>query len=361
MQIDLIAGTRPNFVKISAIIHAIQKNEKRISFRLIHTGQHYDSKLSDSFFRELNIPAPSINFEVGSGSQAFQTAKIMMAYEKLLNQSTPDVCIVVGDVTSSMACAIAAKKKNIKLAHVEAGIRSNDWGMPEEVNRVLIDSISDYFFTTTQKASDFLISTGKLKKDVYFVGNTMIDSLLRFEHKFNKPSVWDMHKLENKKYIVLTLHRPSNVDQISHFKNILTELCKHSQDLPILFPAHPRTQSILDTLNFKSHNLHIIEPLSYLEFNYLVKNSLAVFTDSGGITEETTVLNVPCITFRDTTERPETIEIGTNLLIGTDPKSIAPAFEKLFNNNWKKGKIPKLWDGKAGDRIVQKLLEIVKL
>lgn len=361
MQIDLIAGTRPNFVKISAIIHAIQKNENRISFRLIHTGQHYDTKLSDSIFRDLNIPAPSINFEVGSGSQAFQTAKIMMAYEKLLNQSTPDVCIVVGDVTSSMACAIAAKKKNIKLAHVEAGIRSNDWGMPEEVNRVLIDSVSDYFFTTTQKASDFLISTGKLKKDVHFVGNTMIDSLLRFEHKFNKPSVWDMHKLENKKYIVLTLHRPSNVDQISHFKNILAELCKHSQDLPILFPAHPRSQSILDTLNFKSNNLHIIEPLSYLEFNYLVKNSLAVFTDSGGITEETTVLNVPCITFRDTTERPETIEIGTNLLIGTDPKSIAPAIEKLLNTTWKNGKIPELWDGKAGDRIVQRLLETVKL
>lgn len=357
MQIDLIAGTRPNFVKISALIHAIHENENEITYRLIHTGQHYDKNLSASFFKDLNIPNPSINLGVGSGSQATQTANIMIAYEESLKSYKPDLCIVVGDVTSSMACAITAKKLNVKVGHIEAGIRSNDWTMPEEVNRVLIDSISNYFFTTTRNASNLLLDNGHPKDKIVFVGNTMIDTLLRFQHKFSKPEIWNRLKLKPKNYIVLTLHRPSNVDSLEKIQIFLKEICSNSKNLPIIFPVHPRTKEILLDSAVNLPNLYFTDALGYLEFNFLVKNSLAVITDSGGITEETTVLGVPCITIRANTERPETIEIGTNELIGTDPVKIKPILQKLFNDQWKKGGIPELWDGKTSQRIINFLIK----
>ncbi len=358
MKIDLIVGARPNFVKIAAIVHAIQSSEKNINFRLIHTGQHYDQNLSGSFFEQLKLPQPDLNLESGSGSQAEQTANIMVAYERVLKNEKPDLCLVVGDVTSSMACAITAKKMQVKVAHVEAGIRSGDWTMPEEVNRALIDSIADYFFTTTKNASSNLTKGGVSKERVYFVGNTMIDTLLRFRPKFQKPPIWQEQNLKAKNFIVLTLHRPGNVDEEGNLEILLNQILKHSRDQPVIFPVHPRTAAVLKQSSNNTKNLHLIAPLSYLEFNFLVENSKAVITDSGGITEETTVLGIPCITLRDHTERPETITIGTNELIGTDPKAIGPALEKIFNEEWKKGKIPERWDGKTGDRIIDILLSL---
>lgn len=353
MKIDLIAGARPNFVKIASIIYAINNKATKISFRLIHTGQHYDEDLSGSFFKQLNLPHPDINLGIGSGSQAEQTSAIMLAYEKVLLKNIPDICLVVGDVTSSLACAITAKKMNIRVAHVEAGLRSNDWAMPEEINRVLIDSIADYFFTTTQEASLNLIKNGKSKNQIFFVGNTMIDTLLRFRSSFIKPRIWLDLELHEKEYIVLTLHRPGNVDKANQLKLLLQEIILNSNGLPIIFPVHPRTAEVLSKLKLTASNLYLIDPLSYLEFNYLVERAKAVITDSGGITEETTVMGVPCMTLRDTTERPETVSLGTNELLGSNPKVIGPAMEKLFKNEWKNGKIPKKWDGKAGERIIE--------
>lgn len=353
MNIDLIAGARPNFVKIAAIINAIRDSTQSFSFRLIHTGQHYDQNMSGNFFTDLNIPMPDFNLEAGSGSQAEQTASIMIGYEKLLNSFKPDICIVVGDVTSSMACAITAKKQNVKLAHVEAGIRSGDLSMPEEINRILIDSISDYFFTTSRKATQNLIQNGKKESHIFFVGNTMIDTLLRFKSKFRKPDIWKELEFKDRQYIILTLHRPNNVDEISRLLETLQTIAEHSRGLPIIFPAHPRTAKIIGSRKSKIENLHITSPLGYLEFNFLVNHSKVVITDSGGITEETTVLDIPCITLRDSTERPETVDIGTNELIGVIPEKIPFYLNKLFDGKWKKGKIPELWDGKAGMRIVE--------
>ncbi len=358
MKIDLIAGARPNFVKIASLIYSIQQSSSKIDFRLIHTGQHYDETLSGSFFKQLELPNPDINMGIGSGSQAEQTAAIMIAYEKVLQENKPDICLVVGDVTSSMACAITAKKLQVKIAHIEAGLRSNDWSMPEEINRVLIDSISDYFFTTTREASLLLIKSGKSKQQVFFVGNTMIDTLLRFRDSFIKPRIWLDQELREKEYIMLTLHRPGNVDKANQLKLFLEEIIKNSNGLPIIFPVHPRTAEVLSKFELIASNLYLINPLSYLEFNYLVERAKVVITDSGGITEETTVMGVPCMTLRNNTERPETITLGTNELLGTDPAALAPAMEKLFKGVWKKGKIPEYWDGKTGKRIINLLLNL---
>ncbi len=355
MQLDLIAGTRPNFVKIAAIIHAIENYSNGITYRFIHTGQHYDNNLSGSIFKDLRLPNPHINLGVGSGSQAEQTAAIMLAYERLLLEDRPEICLVVGDVTSSMACAVTAKKLGIKVAHVEAGLRSHDWSMPEEVNRVLIDSIADLFFTTTRQASENLIRNGKTEDQVFFVGNTMIDTLLRFKTEFRKPLIWDSLRLEKKNYLVLTLHRPANVDETEKLEQTLREILRHSRRIPVIFPVHPRTRKVLETLKISKEKLYLTEPLGYLEFNYMVQHARAVLTDSGGITEETTVLGIPCLTLRDNTERPETIVEGTNELVGTNTKSIAPALRKLFDENWKTGNIPEKWDGKAGERIISSL------
>jgi UDP-N-acetylglucosamine 2-epimerase (non-hydrolysing) len=361
MLIDLIAGARPNFIKIAPITHAIQlaqKQGKKIEFRLIHTGQHFDKNMSDSFFDQLNIPIPDVNLGAGGGTQAEQTAAIMIGYEKIILEKKPDLCLVVGDVTSTMACSITAQKLNVKVAHVEAGIRSGDWTMPEEINRMVTDSITNYFFTTTEIANDNLKKNGVSDDRIFWVGNTMIDTLLKHRKNFVKSKIWDEIGLMNKNYLVMTLHRPANVDKDDKLMNLINEIVKNSNGLPIIFPVHPRTAKIIESLGIKHSNLYIIEPQGYLEFNYLVERSKAVITDSGGITEETTVLGVPCITLRNNTERPETVTIGTNELIGTDPKAIEPALKKLFEGNWKKGSIPELWDGNTGIRIVNKLLEI---
>lgn len=355
MKIDLIAGARPNFVKIAAIITAIRNSTQPFSFRLIHTGQHYDQNMSGNFFTDLNIPLPDFNLEAGSGTQAEQTASIMIGYEKLLNSFKPDICIVVGDVTSSMACAITAKKQNIKLAHIEAGIRSGDMSMPEEINRIIIDSISDYFFTTSRDASENLIRSGQHKETIFFVGNTMIDTLLRHKPQFRPPEVWHDLSLEKQEYVVLTLHRPDNVDEISKLSRTLEIIEENSRGLPIIFPAHPRTAKIIQSEKDNSKNLHFIPPLGYLEFNFLVMHSKMVITDSGGITEEATVLGIPCVTLRDNTERPETVTLGTNELAGSNPENLPFYLNKLFDDNWKTGQIPELWDGKSGNRIVEKL------
>ncbi len=361
MLIDLIAGARPNFMKIASITHAIQKAQsegKNIEFRLIHTGQHYDKNMSDSFFDQLEIPLPDVNLGAGGGTQAEQTAAIMIGYEKVLIEKKPDICLVVGDVTSTMACAITAQKLLVKVAHVEAGIRSGDWTMPEEINRLVTDSISNYFFTTTELASNNLYKNGIGSDRIFWVGNTMIDTLLKHRNHFLKPTIWDQIGLVDYSYFVITLHRPANVDGNEKLKKLIDEIIKHSNGLALIFPVHPRTAKILSSLGIKHPNLHIIEPQSYLEFNYLVERAKAVITDSGGITEETTVLGIPCITLRNNTERPETVSIGTNELIGTDPNAIAPALKVLFDGNWKKGTIPELWDGQTGTRIINKLLEI---
>lgn len=363
MQIDLIAGARPNFMKIAPIIDAIsaaQKNGENISYRLIHTGQHYDQNMSGSFFEQLGIPEPHVNLGAGGGTQAQQTASIMIGYEELLMKERTDLCLVVGDVTSTMACSIVAQKMHVKVAHVEAGIRSGDWSMPEEINRLVTDSITNYFFTTTEVANESLRNSGISNDRIFWVGNTMIDTLLKHRSRFTKPAVWDTIGLEEGKYIVMTLHRPANVDEEGKLKQLIDEIIAHSNGLPLVFPVHPRTAKILENLGITHDRLHMIEPLGYLEFNYLVERAKAVVTDSGGITEETTVMGVPCMTLRDNTERPETVTEGTNELIGTDPKAIQPAMEKLFSGNWKIGSIPEKWDGKTAERIVEHLLQLEK-
>jgi len=365
MLIDIIAGARPNFMKVAPIIEAIKTNSLKgidIHYRLIHTGQHYDKKMSGDFFEQLGIPEPDINLEAGGGTQAEQTAAIMVRYEKVLMEKRPDLVLVVGDVTSTMACSISAKKlNNIKVAHVEAGIRSGDLAMPEEINRIVTDSITDYFFTTSPIANESLRKSGIDGERIFFVGNTMIDTLLKQMPNFQQPQIWNKLGLKKGEYIVMTLHRPANVDVVTKLKELIDKIIVSSEGLPLIFPVHPRTLKMLQQIGIEAPNLHMIEPLGYWEFNYLVQQAKAVVTDSGGITEETTVMNVPCMTLRDNTERPETCTIGTNELLGTNPEAIPPAFEKLFSGKWKKGSIPELWDGKTAERIIHHICMLYNL
>lgn len=391
MRITLIAGARPNFMKIAPLIKAIEKfNEQKvesgkIAYRLVHTGQHYDKNMSDTFFEELGIPAPDTNLGCGGGTQAEQTAAIMMAFEKELIAHPADVVLVVGDVTSTMACSIVAKKLNTRVCHVEAGIRSWDLTMPEEINRMVTDSLADYMFTTSEVANRNLMRQGatmmsdvgcqmadvgcqmaedkyayaRVPQRVWYVGNVMIDTLLANRARFRQPDVWNTLALQEKQYIVMTMHRPANVDEENHLRAMMEQIVDNAHGLPIVFPIHPRTAKLFynlwgdeETLAKRFPNLHIVEPLGYLEFNYLVERAKAVVTDSGGITEETTVMGVPCITLRDNTERPETCTVGTNELIGTKPEAIKPALDKLFAGEWKKGGVPALWDGHTAERII---------
>ncbi len=348
-------------MKIAPIVHEIHRAQSTgvdITYRLVHTGQHYDQKMSGAFFEQLGIQEPNANLEAGGGTQAGQTAQIMINFEKYLLENATDCVLVVGDVTSTMACAIVAQKLHVKVAHVEAGIRSNDWSMPEEINRLVTDAITNYFFTTSEVANQNLLNNGISKERIYFVGNTMIDTLLKNRNRFVKPAIFDQLGLSEKNYLVMTLHRPANVDEESKLKALLDQIIEHSNGLPLIFPVHPRTAKILENLGVTHPRLHLIEPLGYLEFNYLVERSKAVVTDSGGITEETTVMGIPCMTLRDNTERPETVTEGTNELIGTDPNNIEPAMRRLFSNNWKKGQIPALWDGKTAGRIVEILIDL---
>ena len=405
MNITLIAGARPNFMKIAPLIKAIEKyNEQKvesgkIAYRLVHTGQHYDKNMSDTFFEELGIPAPDTNLGCGGGTQAEQTAAIMVAFEKELIAHPADIVLVVGDVTSTMACSIVAKKLNTRVCHVEAGIRSWDLSMPEEINRMVTDSLADYMFTTSEVANRNLmrqgatmmsdvgcqmsVESGECKEEsgeckveigemaedkyayervpqrVWYVGNVMIDTLLANRARFRQPDVWNTLALQDKQYIVMTMHRPANVDEEAHLKALMEQIVDNAHGLPIVFPIHPRTAKLFynlwgdeEALAKRFPNLHIVEPLGYLEFNYLVERAKAVVTDSGGITEETTVMGVPCITLRDNTERPETCTVGTNELIGTKPEAIKPALDKLFAGEWKKGGVPALWDGHTAERII---------
>jgi UDP-N-acetylglucosamine 2-epimerase (non-hydrolysing) len=361
MRLDIIAGARPNFMKIAPIIKQLRKfnashAEVSFQYRLIHTGQHYDRNMSDSFFEQLGIPEPDINLGAGSGTQASQTAQIMIGYENAIQLWKPDVCIVVGDVNSTMACSIVAKKAGIKVAHVEAGIRSGDWSMPEEINRIVTDSITDYFFTTSEEANTNLLQSGHHKNQIFYVGNTMIDSLLDNLDKLKKPDFFDT-SFQGRKYIVLTLHRPSNVDDPEKLGNLLDRIHASLGDTLGLFPMHPRTRKIFDAIGKKYSQFLIVEPMSYLEFMYVVKHASGVVTDSGGITEETTVLNIPCITLRDSTERPETIRLGTNELV-KDHNLIGSYIQKMIQGEWKQTQPIKYWDGKTAERIVESLYRI---
>ena len=382
MKITLIAGARPNFMKVAPIIKAIKAAQaagKDVHYRLVHTGQHYDKNMSDTFFEELGIPAPDVNLGCGGGTQAEQTAAIMIAFEKELTAHPADVVLVVGDVTSTMACSIVAKKLNTKVCHVEAGIRSWDLTMPEEINRMVTDSLADYMFTTSDVANRNLMRMGcvlmnegvseleseRVQQRVWFVGNVMIDTLLANRSRFRKPDIWDELKLQEKQFVVMTMHRPANVDEENHLRAMMEQIIDNVHGLPVIFPIHPRTAKLFyglwgdeAELAKRLPNLHIVEPMGYLEFNYLVERAKAVVTDSGGITEETTVMGVPCITLRDNTERPETCTVGTNELIGTNPAAIKPALDKLFAGEWKKGAIPELWDGHTAERIIDILADL---
>lgn len=358
MLIDIIAGARPNFMKVAPIIKVLRARASRggpLRFRLVHTGQHYDARMSSDFFAQLAIPEPDVNLGVGSGTQAEQTASIMVRYERLLASTPSALCLVVGDVNSTMACAIAAQKLCIPVAHVEAGIRSGDWSMPEEINRMVTDAITNWYFTTSEFANSNLLKAGVSSDRIFFVGNTMIDTLLTNLPRLRAPHFWTERGLKEGEYLVVTLHRPSNVDGSADFGRLLSAVSEASRGLPIIFPVHPRTAKTLVDVDRVPSSFVLVEPQPYLEFNYLVKHAKAVITDSGGITEETTVLGVPCLTIRDTTERPETVSIGTNELIGTDPVALAPALDRLFSGKWKRGAIPEKWDGHASERIVDAL------
>ena len=360
MKITIVAGARPNFIKIAPIIKAIESRQKDgslVSFRLVHTGQHYDKNLSDTFFNELQIPKPHANLEVKSGSQATQTAAIMVAFEKEIEVHRPDLVLVVGDVNSTMACAIVAKKMCIKVAHVEAGIRSGDYTMPEEINRIVTDSITDYFFTTSLTASQNLLRAGFSEQHVHFVGNVMIDTLLQHKNRFLKPNFFDQFQLSNQEYLVLTLHRPSNVDERAALIHLLNGIDHLAAGRSVIFPVHPRTKNILEAQPYHFKNIVFVEPQGYLNFMFLVSNAFAVITDSGGLSEETTVLGIPCFTMRETTERPETELIGTNTLVGNDLDKLNSAFKTLVSKGIRECGVPDLWDGRASERIVDLLLQ----
>jgi len=360
MNIDIIAGARPNFMKIAPIILALKKEKKNgviISIRLIHTGQHYDKNMSEDFFHQLELPEPNYNLNCGGGTQANQAGKIMVKYEELIKTSSAktDLCIVVGDVTSTMACSIVAKQNGIKVAHVEAGLRSFDMSMPEEINRIVTDSLTDLFFTTSIDAGENLVKEGIPVDKIFFVGNTMIDTLIKNKKNFKKPSFWDECRLEHNNYMLLTIHRPANVDNEDILNSLIETILNNCRDKNVIFPIHPRTIKKFN-LRRSFPKLITFPPIGYFEFMYLLKNSFAVITDSGGITEEATYLNIPCITLRENTERPETIKLGTNVLVGNNKNKIKRYMSKLFNTDWKNSEIPQFWDGKAGSRIVKSLL-----
>ncbi|OYQ41568.1 non-hydrolyzing UDP-N-acetylglucosamine 2-epimerase [Flavobacterium aurantiibacter] len=359
MKITIVAGARPNFMKIAPLIRQIKNRQEQrsdIHFRLVHTGQHYDAALSDVFFEQLHIPKPDVNFNVGSGSQAEQTAAILIAFEKELIENPCDLVLVVGDVTSTMSCAITAKKMGVKVAHVEAGIRSGDWTMPEEINRKVTDCLTDLHFTTSVSASENLLREGVNPQQIHFVGNVMIDSLLHSKPNFKAPDWFAEANLESGKYILLTLHRPSNVDNGDQLVHTLRTIEQIASERVVLFPIHPRTKHVLGSKINEFKRIYFTSPQPYLEFMWLVQNSSCVITDSGGLSEETTVLGIKCFTLRNSTERPETIEIGTNTLVGTDLNVLSKAYTSFLKNGLGTHGIPELWDGRAAERILEIIL-----
>ena len=353
MKIILIAGARPNFMKIAPLMDAIKKHPS-IQPVLVHTGQHYDEKMSGLFFHELGIPEPDVNLEVGSGSHAVQTAEIMTRFEPVLLDHRPDCVLVVGDVNSTIACGLVAVKLGVRLIHVEAGLRSFDRDMPEEINRILTDSISDILFCSESSGVDNLLKEGVSKEKIHLVGNVMIDTLLRHRDKAENSRILDDLQLGEKKFAVTTLHRPSNVDDRVTLTRIVSVLQTIGRDIPVVFPIHPRTRQRLEIWNIKAdpERIRFIDPLGYLDFLKLVGSAAVVLTDSGGIQEETTILKVPCLTLRENTERPCTVELGSNQLVGTDPEKILAAYKAVLDGKVKVGEVPPLWDGNAAERIV---------
>ena len=365
MKIINIVGARPNFMKMAPIIEAMNKYPDQIQHLLVHTGQHYDEKMSQSFFVDLGMPKPDINLEVGSGSHAEQTARIMVEFEKVCIQEKPDLVIVVGDVNSTMACTITAKKLGIKVAHVEAGLRSRDMSMPEEINRLCTDVLCDFLFTTDHFADENLAAEGVHAEKVFFVGNVMIDTLMKHREMAAKSAFGEKLGLLPGAYATLTMHRPGNVDDKQTLLGILEALNQISQQLPIVFPIHPRTKKMAKQFGLshffndgdKIEGIWITEPLGYLEFLNLNMNVKLVLTDSGGLQEETTVLGVPCVTMRPNTERPITCEVGSNVMVGnSNEKILQEAFRILDGDDIQQG-IPPKWDGKSAQRIVEILIQ----
>ena len=360
LVIHLVCAARPNFMKIAPLYHALKK-EGWAKPVIVHTGQHYDLNMSDVFFQDLNLPEPDIHLGVGSGSHAEQTGKVMMSYERVLKERQPDMFIVVGDVNSTLACSIVAKKLLIKVAHIEAGLRSFDLSMPEEINRIVTDSIADYFFVTEESGIKNLLQEGKPKDRIHFVGNVMIDNLfyqLRQLEKENRImfSTYDLKK-SNNGYAFLTLHRPSNVDSKDTFEEIAAALNQIAEERPILFPMHPRTKKMMEQFKIElSNNVVLLPPLGFKEALFLWKDAKLVMTDSGGLQEETTAMGVPCITLRENTERPITIEMGTNVLAGNKKESILHAYKTSINKKGEQYSVPPKWDGRTAERIWRILL-----
>lgn len=349
-----VAGARPNFMKIAPLMKELLRRADRFEPILVHTGQHYDQAMSESFFRDLAIPEPDVNLGVGSGTHAEQTAQVLVAIEKLLLERRPDVLLVVGDVNSTIAATLAAVKLHIPVAHVESGLRSGDRAMPEEINRILTDAVSDWLFTTEPAAEANLLREGVAPERIHFVGNVMIDTLLAHRERARALDTLDRLGLVPGGYAVLTLHRPSNVDSADQLRSLFGVLSRLGERLPVVFPVHPRTRAAIEN-NLKGERIHLrmTEPLGYLEFLRLLMDAQMVLTDSGGIQEETTALGVPCLTLRDSTERPVTVSEGTNTIVGTDPGAIEIAIEKQLARKTTASKRPALWDGQAAVRIVE--------
>lgn len=364
LKIITVAGARPNFMKVAPIVSAMKRRAPQFQAILVHTGQHYDSMMSGAFFTDLGLPDPDIHLGVGSGTHAAQTARIMREFEPVVQREKPDWVIVVGDVNSTLAGALVCAKLGVKVAHVEAGLRSRDRSMPEEINRLLTDQISDLLFTPSKDAHDNLLAEGIPPERIRFVGNIMIDSLLSNLERARSSMARAQLDLEGRTYAVLTLHRPSNVDEAAAFGRILDAIEKIAVRTPIVFPAHPRTRKAISELGLEKriagmNGVQMIEPLGYLDFLHVMSGAGLVLTDSGGIQEETTVLGIPCITLRKNTERPITVELGTNVIAGSDPVKIVKAAEVALGALPSKAShtIPPLWDGRTADRVLDALIE----
>jgi len=358
--LHLVAGARPNFMKIAPIVRALDAHPGRFDYRVVHTGQHYDREMSDVFFEELGIPRPDFHLEAGGGSHGTQTAKIMVAYETVCERERPDCVVVVGDVNSTLACSIVAKKMHIPVAHVEAGLRSGDLRMPEEINRLVTDAISDWFFVTEPAGRENLLREGKPEERIFFVGHVMVDNLLYQRDRLRGADRGGLESEALKKrfgrYGVITLHRPSNVDDPDTLKGIAVAFRHISEQLPLVFPVHPRTRGNLERFGLHlGPNVVLTKPLSYMEFLNLWQDASLILTDSGGLQEETTALGIPCLTLRENTERPVTVDEGTNTIVGVDPERIVEAAERVLAGRGKAGRRPRLWDGRAAERIVETL------
>ena len=359
MKIICVVGARPNFIKAAPVVEALRK-WPRAQVRLIHTGQHHDQGMSKVFFEELGLPMPDVDLQVGSGSHGEQTGLIMIRFEAVLKEERPDLVIVFGDVNSTVAASLCAAKLGIRVAHVEAGLRSFDRSMPEELNRVVTDHLSDYLFVTERSGQENLLREGISQDQIFFVGNVMVDTLLKHRDRARQSGMREKLNLSAESFGVLTLHRPSNVDDPKTLEEILDTISEVGKELPIVFPCHPRTRQQLDRsrskhvhdMTKKTSGLIVVEPLGYMEFLSLISEARLVLTDSGGIQEETTVLGVPCLTLRENTERPVTVAQGTNVLVGNNPYRILTAVSKVLNGGCPKGRVPDLWDGKAAERIV---------